>query len=176
MTAEELERLPNDGLRRELVNGELMTMSPSGFDHGAVVVNLTAPLATHVRSKNLGVVVGAETGFKLASQPDTVRAPDIAFIRRDRLPTSGRPRTFWSGSPDLAVEVLSPDDRVDEVEEKIAAWLAAGTALVWAVNPKSRTITTYRAGMPPRILGEQDTLTGEDVVPDFGVPVREVFA
>src|SRR5690242_21259859 len=94
MTADELERLPDDGLRHELVRGELRTMPPAGFDHGAKVVNLTLPLAQHVRAQQLGVVAGAETGFVLARNPDTVRAPDIAFVRQERIPAAGNPRGF----------------------------------------------------------------------------------
>jgi Uma2 family endonuclease len=176
MSADELARLADDGQRHELVNGELISMTPSGFDHGAIIVNLTLPLAGHVKSRNLGVVVGAETGFKLASEPDTVRAPDIAFIRRDRLPASGRPTTFWNGPPDLAVEVLSPSDTVFEIEDKVAGWLAAGAAAVWVVNPKSRTIAIHRAGAPSRVLTEQESLSGEDVVPDFAITVGDAFA
>jgi Uma2 family endonuclease len=176
MTAKELERLPDDGCRHELVNGELITLSPTGFDHGAVVVNLTVLLANHVRSRQLGAVVGAETGFKIASKPDTVRAPDIGFIRRDRLPAPGRPRTFWPGPPDLAVEVISPTDRMSEVDEKAAAWLSAGAAMVWVVNPESRTVTVHRTGRPARVLNENDALGGEDVVPDCAIPVADVFA
>lgn len=176
MTAEELERLPSGGDRHELVNGELITMTPSGFDHGAIVVNLTVPLGSHVKSTNLGIVVGAETGFKLGSQPDTVRAPDVGFIRRDRLAAVGRPTTFWAGPPDLAVEVLSPSDTVFEIDEKVAAWLAAGTAAVWVVNPKDRTITVHRAGTPSRVLTEQETLGGDDVVSGFAMPVADAFA
>jgi Uma2 family endonuclease len=175
LSAEELEGLPDDGHRYELVNGELITMTPSGFDHGAITASLTAPLVSHVRSTNLGVVVGAETGFKLASAPDTVRAPDIAFIRRDRLPASGRPTSFWPGAPDLAVEVLSPSDTVFEVEEKVAAWLAAGSA-VWVVNPKSRTVAIHRAGTVPQVLTDHQMLGGEDVVPGFSIAVADVFA
>jgi Uma2 family endonuclease len=176
MSADELERLPSDGQRHELVNGELITMTPSGFDHGAIIVNLTLPLASHVKSTNLGVVVGAETGFKLSSEPDTVRAPDIAFIRRDRLLRTGRPTTFWPGPPDLAVEVLSPSDTVFEIDEKVTGWLAAGAAAVWVVNPKSRTIAVHRAGTPPQVLTDQETLRGGDVVPEFSMSVGDAFA
>jgi Uma2 family endonuclease len=176
MSAEELERLPDDGYRHELVNGELTTMTPSGFEHGAVVGNLTAALATHVKSKNLGVVVGAETGFRLTSKPDTVRAPDIAFIRRDRLAASRRPTTFWPGPPDLAVEVLSPSDVPLEVEEKVATWIGAGASAVWVVDPMSRTIAVHRAETPPQVLTEQQTLAGEHVVPGFSIAVADVFA
>ena len=110
MTADELWRLPDDSLRYALLRGELQRMAPAGFDHGAVIMNLAGPLSQHVKSGRLGVVCGAETGFVLATNPDTVLAPDIAFVRRTRIPPAGRPRTFWNGAPDLAVEVLSPGD------------------------------------------------------------------
>ncbi len=107
MTADELFLLPDDGYRYALVGGELQRMSPAGFDHGAVIMNMAAPLTRHVKAERLGVVCGAETGFVLARRPDTVLAPDVAFVRRERIPSAGRPRTFWEGPPDLAVEVRS---------------------------------------------------------------------
>src|SRR4051812_14372339 len=110
-TAEQLWRMPKDEMRHELVRGELFTMAPAGFDHGAVIINLSIPLATYVKKHKLGIVVGAETGFILTRDPDTVRGADIAFVRAARIPKSGRPKKFWIGGPDLAVEVLSPDDR-----------------------------------------------------------------
>ena len=176
MTADELFRWPDDGYRYELVKGELRTMTPAGFDHGAIVMNLAGPLSAHVRLNGLGVVCGAETGFRLASDPDTVRAPDIAFVRRDRIPASGRPVGFWPGAPDVAVEVLSPSDTVFAVDEKVAAWLAAGAAAVWVVNPQRRTVTIHRAAGAPRTLSERDTLDGEDIVPGFRLSVTHVFA
>ena len=108
MTAEDLFHLPDDNCRCALVGGELQRMNPAGFEHGAVIVNLTIPLGQHVKAHRLGVVCGAETGFVLARNPDTVLAPDIAFVRRDRIPATGRPTFFWEGAPDLAVEVTSP--------------------------------------------------------------------
>src|SRR5438093_9181379 len=101
--------MPDDGYRYELVKGELKKMTPAGSKHGVVIVNLTLPLAEHVRANQLGIVLGVETGFKIASEPDTVRASDLAFIRRDCIPPTGIPKTFWPGPPDLAVEVLSPN-------------------------------------------------------------------
>ena len=125
-TASELFEMPDDGFRYELVKGELRRMSPSGGEHGATVVNITLLLGQHVKADKLGICFGAETGFKIASDPDTVRAPDVAFIRRERIPESGLPRKFWPGAPDLAVEVLSPGDTRREVDEKVADWLEAG--------------------------------------------------
>jgi len=121
-------------------------------------------------------VFAAETGFVLSRDPDTVRAPDVAFVSRQRIPASGIPDSYISAAPDLAVEVLSPDDRQVEVEEKIQQWLDAGTKAVWIVNPRRRTVTIHRAGADPRVLRESDTLPGDDVVPGFELKVAEIFA
>ena len=176
ITADEVFLLPDDGYRYELVKGEVRKMTPEGFGHGVIVANLTAPLLQHVKSHGLGVVCGAETGFKLASDPDTVRAPDIAFVRRERIRASGRPTGFWPGPPDLAVEVLSPSDTISEVDETMAAWLSAGAAAVWVVNPQHRTVTIHRTGSAARTLSEAEALDAGDIVPGFRLPVGELFA
>jgi Uma2 family endonuclease len=175
VTAEELLRMSHDGVRRELVKGELRTMAPAGFDHGAVIDNVQFLLSRHVREHKLGVVVGAETGFKLSIDPDTVRGADVAFVSAERLAGRERPRGFWPGAPDLAVEVVSPTDTVDEIEEKVDDYLRAGARLVWVVNPRRRTVTVYRPGAQPVLLTEDQELTGEDVVPGFRCHVREFF-
>src|SRR5919109_273859 len=110
MTAEELLHMPDDGFRYELIRGELRKMAPAGHQHGRIAINVTTPLDQHVRAHNLGTVYAAETGFKLASNPDVVRAPDIAFIRRQRVEEVGNVEGYWPGAPDLAVEVISPSD------------------------------------------------------------------
>jgi Uma2 family endonuclease len=173
--AVELLRMPDDGYRYELVRGELRTMAPAGFGHGVVAMNIGAPLAHHVKSHGLGVVCGAETGFLLATDPDTVLAPDVAFVSRDRIPLSGMPSGFWPGAPDLAVEVLSPSATAREGDDKAAAWLDAGVQAVWVANPRAKTVTIYRAGEPARVLSETDVLDGAPVVPSFRLPVAEVF-
>jgi Uma2 family endonuclease len=175
-TAEELFKLQDDGYRHELVRGDLRKMTPSGFEHGAVVVNLTVPLGQHVKAHRLGVVCGAETGFVLARNPDTVLAPDVAFVRQDRLGATGRPTAFWPGAPDLAIEVLSPSDTTSAVEEKVTAWLSSGAMAVWVVDPKRRTATVHQAGSRPRTFAEDETLDGDPIVPGFRLPVREIFA
>ncbi len=176
MTADELLALPRDEFRYELVNGELKKMSPAGHYHGRVTIRLTLPIAQHVREHKLGEVYAAETGFKLGSNPDTVRAPDIAFIRQQRVAEVGETKGFWPGAPDLAVEVLSPDDTVAEVEEKVSEWLTAGTRQVWVVSAKLRTVTVYRSPIDILVLTEKDLLDGGDLFPDFQIAVKEIFA
>ena len=150
-------------------------MSPAGSEHGAIIVNITVLLGQHVKSNQLGVCFGAETGFKIASDPDTVRAPDVAFVSRGRVPESGIPKKFWPGAPDLAVEVLSPGDTLEEVEEKVEDWLSAGTRAVWVVSPKRRSLTVYRSMTDMKRLSESDELDGGDVVPGFRSKVSEFF-
>lgn len=175
MTADELLALPRDEFRYELVNGELKKMSPAGHNHGRVTIRLTLPIAQHVRDHKLGEVYAAETGFKLGSKPDTVRAPDIAFIRQQRVAEVGETKGYWPGAPDLAVEVLSPNDTIEEVEEKVSEWLTAGTRQVWVVSAKLRTVTLYRSPIDISVLTENDLLDGGDVLPGFRIQVKEIF-
>ncbi len=175
VTADQLLGMPDDGLRRELVRGELRTMTPAGYRHGWIAVNVTAPLAQHVRANDLGRVFAAETGFRIEGDPDTVRAPDVAFVRRDRVETVGDGEGFWPGAPDLAVEVVSPGDSFGEVEEKVFDWLDAGCRMVIVVNPRKRTATVYRSRSDIAVLTESDELEGADVVPGWRLPVRELF-
>ncbi|HEX8502177.1 MAG TPA: Uma2 family endonuclease [Pyrinomonadaceae bacterium] len=175
-TASDLYAMPDDGFRYELVKGELRRMSPSGSEHGSVVANITVLLGQYVKATKLGVCFGAETGFVIASDPDTVRAPDVAFIRRERIPESGITKKFWPGAPDLAVEVLSPGDGRGEVDEKVADWLAAGARAVWVINPKRRDVSVYRPTADVTRLSEADELDGGEVVPGFRCEVAEIFA
>ena len=176
MTAEDLLRMPDDGFCYELVKGELRKMAAAGYQHGRISMNISTPLDQHVRAHDLGTVYAAETGFTLASDPDTVRAPDVAFIRRERVAEVGDTGGYWPGAPDLAVEVISPGDTYTEVQEKILEWLDAGTRMVIAVNPRRRVVTVYRSLADISILTENDTLDGGDVVPGWSMPVRDVFA
>src|SRR2546428_842720 len=137
VTAEELEKLPDDGYRYELVEGRVIRMSPVGYLHGKTAVQLIFLLQRHLSGRHLGVAF-TELGFKLASNPDTVRAPDVAFIRQDRIPAN--PRGFWAGPPDLAVEVLSPDDRPSEVQNKVEEYLRRGVPLVVVIDPEDKTV------------------------------------
>jgi Uma2 family endonuclease len=176
MTADELLEMPDDGYRYELVKGELIRMAPTGDEHGEVTMELAASLHSHVKKRNLGRVYAAETGFKLESDPDTVRAPDIAFVSRARVEATGTLTGFRSGAPDLVVEVLSPSDRIGKVETKVKQWLETGARLVWVVSPKLQTVTVYGSLTDIVTLTVKDELDGGDVVPGFKIKVAEIFA
>jgi len=171
-TAEELLRAQHIG-RCELVRGELRMMVPPGFEHGQIALCIGCRIDAYARPRGLGVVVG-ETGFLIATKPDTVRAPDAAFVRAERV--KGPIRGYFPGAPDLAVEVLSPDDRAGEVREKVAEWLHAGAQAVWVLDPADRTATIHAAGHWPRRLGPEDVLCGGSAVPGFEIVVGEIFA
>jgi Uma2 family endonuclease len=174
VTAEDLARIPDDGHRSELVEGRLVRMSPVSFDHGRVVLRLGFLLSRHLEQHPSGVV-GTEIGFELASNPDTVRGPDIAFIRNDRVPSPGK-RGFFKGAPDLVIEVLSPDDRPGETRTKVGDYLARGVTLVIVIDPDDKTATICRAGAAAVTLeSETDALNLEDVIPGFQCQLRDIF-
>ena len=175
VTAAELLNMPDDGFRYELIDGGLRKMNPAGGEHGMIVARLTWRLAAFVDQDKLGVVFGAETGFRIRQNPDTVRAPDIAFVRAAKIPASGVPRSFWPGAPDLAVEVVSPGDSLNELALKIQQWLQAGAESAWAVDPHSRTVAVYDGAGNPRILSDSDMLAGEPLLPGFRCEVRTIF-
>jgi Uma2 family endonuclease len=172
MTADELLKLPDDSLRHELIKGELLTMSPAGFKHDVIGTTLALLLFNHVRANNLGVVVSGDTGFKLESDPDTVLAPDSAFVARERVGEISE--NFFFGAPDLAIEVRSPSDRRPAVERKAAMWLSLGAKSVWLVEPRQRTVEVVRADGERKLFRESDELV-DDTVPGFRVRVSEIF-
>lgn len=175
ITAEQLLEMPSNGKRTELVAGEVRMMSPAGWRHGQIASKMNLLIAQHVHAHDLGVVFGAETGFLIERNPDTVRAPDVAFIAKEHLPEADPAEAFWPGAPDLAVEVLSPHDTTGEVDEKIAAWLAAGSALVWVVDPHLRSITVYRSLQDAELLTAGQQLDGGQLLPGFRCKVNEIF-
>ncbi len=166
MSADELLQLDLVGKRTELVRGRLVVQEPAGFGHGAVASNLAREIACFVRERDLGQVLAAETGFKLASAPDTVRAPDVSFVSRSRVPYPA-PAGYASLAPDLVVEVLSPSDRPGKVLEKVGDWLTAGTRLVWVVDPMRRQVRVYRADGGETLVESDGVLDGEDVLVGF---------
>lgn len=166
-------RLP-EGRRFELVRGEIVEMAPTGGEHGTVAVNLIIPLGGYVRMHDLGRLVGTETGFVLFSDPDIVRAPDVAFIAKDRGVDPATPK-FIRGAPDLAVELISPSETARDILIKVLEHFRAGTRLVWTVYPDPRTVNVHLPDGTTRTLGPDDVIDGGDVVPGFRLPVRELF-
>ena len=175
MTAEQLLNMPDDGFRYELVRGELRKMVPSGHAHGEYALSIGASLQTHAKENGLGKAYAAETGFKLESDPDHVRAPDAAFVRRERAETARDTSGFFPGAPDVAVEVISPTDRYTEVEEKVSDWLDAGTIAVIVVDPRRRSVKVHRSPTDVVVLTEADVLSVDDTVPGWQMPVKDIF-
>jgi len=174
MTAHDLAEHPVLDARTELVRGRMVVREPAGFRHGDVAARLLLAIGAHVTRDRLGRVLAAETGFTLKRDPDTVRAPDVAFVRADRLPATV-PLGFAELAPDLAVEVLSPSDRAGAVLAKVADFLEAGTSLVWVVDPQRRTARVYRADGSLALLDVSDSLLGEDVVPGLVISLAEIM-
>jgi Uma2 family endonuclease len=173
MTADEYLALGDIG-PSALIRGELVHMSPTGYNHGWISNNIGSALGSFVKSKKLGRVSTSEAGFLIARNPDTVRAPDVAFVRAERIPPGGQTK-FFEGPPDLAVEVLSPDDRSSEVNAKIRDWLDAGCLQVWVVDPQTKSVMVYRRTREISFFGENDTLSADDLLPGFALPVAEIF-
>lgn len=174
MTADELIRLPRVRARHELIRGELRTYPLATAPEGLVTSNLNGSLGPHVCNSRLGkVVIGA--GFLLAVGPDTVRAPDVGFLSRARLTRVEDPTCYFPGPPDLAVEVVAPSDLYLDVEDKVAEWLEHGTQFVFVVNPFRRSVRVHRPNLQVHVLGMDDTLSSEDVVPGWTLAVRDLF-
>jgi Uma2 family endonuclease len=174
MTADELAQIPDDGMRYELLRGELRTLPPGGLEQGDRSSVFDGSLGSFVRARRLGRVFTNEPGFIVTTNPDTVRAPDIAFLRSELL-KDGVPTGYFRGVPDLAVEVISPNGLYTEVDEKVAEWLEHGTRLVFVVNPRRKVVTVHRPGQPVTFLGIEDTLTADDIVPGWSLDVRDLF-
>lgn len=173
-TVEELASLPPDDDRWELVAGRVVREPPPGEEHGGVALTIGARLHTFVRERRLGRVFG-ESGYVLASRPDTVRAPDASFLSAERLASAPRRGPYRIGAPDLAVEVLSPSNTKWEIAAKVEEYLATGSRAVWVVDPPRETVTIHRPGREPETLGTGETLDGGDYLPGFRLPVAEIF-
>ena len=176
LTADDLAKQPDNGTRYELVKGVLQKTPPAGFEHGIRAAEIGSKLNVYVKTHKLGYVCGAETGFKIAQNPDTVRAPDAAFVSQASIERQGIVRGYWEGAPDLAVEVISPGNTYAEVAEKVEEWLTAGCRMVWVINPRRETIEVYRPNADFTILRGTDTLEGDDVVEGFQCQVQDIFA
>ncbi len=177
VTAEQLWEMPNPlDKRRELVDGEVIHVSPTTMEHAVIVTRLARLVDEFVELHDLGIVATGDPGYVLRRDPDLVRAPDVSFVAWESVPESGLPgRGFWEGWPTLAVEVVSPDDRATEIHAKVQQFLEAGTRLVWIVWPDQRSVTVYDATGGVRELGLETRLVGHDVMPGFDVRVGDLF-
>jgi Uma2 family endonuclease len=175
VTAEELLARPREDRRWELQRGCLVPMSPVNFEHGRVVMQLDFLLKQHLAGGRAAGVAGTEIGFILERGPDTVRAPDVAFVRQERVPPRDA-RGFFVGPPDLAVEVLSPDDRQSDVQAKVDEYLSHGVSAVLVVDPAARTARVARPSAAAiDLAGDSATIGLDDVVPGFRCTLGRVF-
>ena len=176
MTADEFLEMSDDGFHHELVRGVVLTTPLPAAEHSAVAGEIGWLVGSFVVKDDIGKSYAAATGFQIERDPDTVRGPDFAFVRAERLSAIVHPDKYIPFAPDLAVEVLSPNDRADEVEEKVQEWLAAGSRLVWTVDPAAKTVTVHRPGAEPITLAEDQILDGGDVLPGFVCRVGPFFS
>lgn len=178
VTAEDLWRMGTGDVRRELVDGEVIEMAPAGGLHGLVTGRISRRLTEFVEAHGGGAVLVGDVGFVLSlpTDPERVRAPDVAFVSIGRLPGGCVPMEFVHGAPDLAVEVLSPSENPIEVQQKVRDYLEAGARLVWIVAPRARSATVYRPDGSARLVREPEAIDGEDVLPGFALSLPDLFA
>jgi Uma2 family endonuclease len=174
VTGDELYRIGDLG-RTELVKGEIVHMSPTGFTHGYIETNFSAALKAFVKQQKAGRVLSGEVGIYTRRDPDTVRAADVAFISNERM-AQVKSKSYLDVAPELVVEVMSPDDAWSDLMEKLDEYFACGVQLVWVADPRTRQVYAYRAVTNVDRFTEKDTLTGGDVLPGFSVLVAELFA
>ena len=179
LTAEEYYRLPREQTAgTELVRGVIVPIRgeqmPAGHEHGDIAANILSDINLFVRKNKLGKTYIAETGFILSRNPDIVRAPDAAFVSNTKLPQEKR-TGFFVGAPDLAVEVISPSETFEKVDNKIEDYLNAGVREVWIVRPRTRTITVYKSLKQIKTFSDENILDNSDVLPDFSLQISSIF-
>jgi Uma2 family endonuclease len=175
-TAEQLAALPSGNHRYELIKGVLRMMSPAGNVHGRVTSNIHWRLARHVHENKLGTVYAAETGFCIDQDPDTVRAPDIAFVSASRLLGIEETSGYLRLAPDFVAETVSPNDTFSEIEDKSLCWLSAGVRMVLVADPGTKTFQVYRSAKKTTVLSMDDVLDADDVVSRWKLHVKDAFA
>jgi Uma2 family endonuclease len=174
LTAKDLSEMGEEGEFCELVDGELVRLSPSFFPEARVVRTVQRLLDNFVSPRQLGEIFGPDLGYQLT--PHRVRAPDVSFVSAEKLAAYGNPQEFAMVVPDLAVEVISPEVKYGYLQRKIRDYFEAGVRLLWIVDPAMRTVTVHRSPVDLRVLTTADTLSGEDVMPGFSCPIAELFA
>ncbi|MCS7186370.1 MAG: Uma2 family endonuclease [Armatimonadetes bacterium] len=175
MTLDEVKQLNPDEQPGELVRGVFLPMSRPTIQHGRLMARIARLIGNFVETKMLGEVIVGDSGFVLDKEEQTLRGPDVAFISKERIPSEGLPDDWWEGAPDLAVEIVSRSQTAHELARKALDYLQAGTKIVWVVDPESKTVAVYTPPNHIRILREDETLDGGDVLPEFKVQVKELF-
>lgn len=176
LTADDLLRLYSEGVRGELIRGELCEAMPTGHEHGRIVVNLVVEMKNFVKPRKLGTLTASDSGVWLERDPDTVRAPDIAFFSTEKMPSGSRVPGYSEVVPDLVVEVASPGDSPREINDKARMWLGfVGVQFALVVRPETRSVDVHRQGHPVLTLGGNDTLDGIHVLPGFACAVKDIF-
>lgn len=175
-TAKQMASMSIDGQRLELLGGVIHMMSPAGNEHGRVASAIGWRIGPFVNANQLGDTYAAETGFLIEQNPDTVRAPDFAFIRQSRLDEIGSVQGFWPGAPDLVAEVVSPNDAYSDVEQKALQWLDCGCSVVWVVDPKQQHVTVYRSAAEISVLKSDAVLEAPALLPGWSLCVGDLFS
>jgi Uma2 family endonuclease len=174
LSSQDFWQLPDEGTRRDLVRGEVIETMPPGGQHGAIAVVLAMLLRIWTK-RNAGGYVGVEAGYILARNPDTIRGPDVSYVQAKRIPPAGIPEGFWDLAPDLAVEVVSPNETAEDVREKVRDFLHAGTPLIWTIYPRTREVIVHTPDGLARTFSPGDTLVFPDILPGFTCTVAELF-
>ncbi len=174
-SADEFMALPLNLKLYELVRGVLVRMPMTGYEHGEIETNIIRLLDRHIWPRRLGQITPGDVMFRLERNPDTLRQPDVAFVRADRLPPREQRRSYSPVVPDLAVEIRSPSNTARELAAKVADYLRAGVRLVWVVDLDTQTVTVHSPGTAPRTLSVNDEITGGAVLPEFRCPVAAFF-
>ncbi len=175
-TIQDVIDLPDDGCRFELIRGELHRMSPASGKHGAIAFEIAGAIRDYLRKHPIGRGFTADTGFILARDPDVLLAPDVAFVRSERLPPEGEQSGFLAVAPDIAVEILSPWDRPARVTEKVLEYLRAGVAEVWLIDPEERTLAVHRPDLTVQTISGDATFEVSSVLPGLRIPLADLFS
>lgn len=178
ITAEELLCMPDpdNGMRRELIDGRIVELIPPGYEHNEIMAEFTIVLGAYVRQRKLGRVIPGDVGVVLRRGPDTVRGPDVCFITAERIPTGDIRKKYLNVVPDLIVEIVSPNDTATEARQKTDEWLRAGARLALTIYPDTESVVASLPNGTERVYHTGQTLTLEPVLPDFSIPVADIFS
>lgn len=176
VTVEDFYEIAFEGFRGELVGGELKETMPTSVLHGIIAGRIAIILGFFVLQNKLGEVLTAETGFRLFVDKKTVRVPDVSFLSNEKLAEIKNVNKFYDGTPDLAIEVISPSETYNDVQGKLEDYLSAGVKMVWIIRPENKIVTTYRTLSDFKILRENEELNGEDLLPNFKCNLTDIFA